>query len=283
MKFDRNRVQDYLKNFDFASLFIEKLLWDNVNISPLLIEIEESVYELNAVAQKRGMIVYHCQSKNNQLPPQKIRRKIDTEVTAYTREHLIIYSDSNQQKQVWQWVKREGGKATKNRETTFNIAQSGELLIQKLETLMFSWEEEDKLTLPEVTQRTEKAFDIEKVTKEFFSKFQEKHLQLVAFIEGIDDSKDASWYASVILNRLIFIYFLQKKGFLDNQNTDYLQDKLKQSQAKGKDLYYQEFLQGLFFEGFGKREELRSERINSLIGKIKYLNGGLFLPHSIEI
>jgi hypothetical protein len=42
------------------------------------------------------------------------------------------------------------------------------------------------------------------------------------------------------------------------------------------------FLQSLFFEGFGKREDQRSNKVKQLIGKIKYLNGGLFLPHTIE-
>ncbi len=80
----------------------------------------------------------------------------------------------------------------------------------------------------------------------------------------------------------MFIYFLQKKGFLDDGNTDYLQDKLDESEQKGKDLYYKVFLKTLFFQGFGRREEDREDRVNQLIGKIKYLNGGLFLPHPIE-
>ncbi|MFO0051345.1 MAG: ATP-binding protein, partial [Dolichospermum sp.] len=95
-------------------------------------------------------------------------------------------------------------------------------------------------------------------------------------------TKDANWYASVVLNRLMFIYFLQKKGFLDHGNTNYLQDKLKVSQTQGKDLYYQQFLQTLFFDGFGKAEKFRKQETPALIGKIKYINGGLFLPHIIE-
>ncbi|MBD1212459.1 MAG: Eco57I restriction-modification methylase domain-containing protein [Dolichospermum circinale Clear-D4] len=80
----------------------------------------------------------------------------------------------------------------------------------------------------------------------------------------------------------MFIYFLQKKGFLDHGNTNYLQDKLKVSQTQGKDLYYQQFLQTLFFDGFGKAEKFRKQETPALIGKIKYINGGLFLPHIIE-
>ena len=58
--------------------------------------------------------------------------------------------------------------------------------------------------------------------------------------------------------------------------------KLKVSKTKSEDLYYQEFLQTLFFDGFGKSEKFRKLSTPALIGKIKYINGGLFLPHYIE-
>ena len=290
MKFNRNQVKKYLQLSDFTSLFIEELGWDYADISPIYLAVDEEnstleytlEYTLEAVAQKRGLIVYHCVAENGILPNAKTRKNIDTQVTSYSQEHLIIYTDKNQSKQIWQWVKRESATKTKAKETTFNVTQSGELLTQKLEALFIDFAEEENLTLTDVTQRTQTAFDIEKVTKDFFNKFQERHLQFVTFIKGIENTKDANWYASVILNRLMFIYFLQKKGFLDDGNTNYLQDKLKVSQSQGQDLYYQEFLQTLFFDGFGKAEKFRKHETPALIGKIKYINGGLFLPHQIE-
>ncbi|MBE9237901.1 Eco57I restriction-modification methylase domain-containing protein [Anabaena aphanizomenioides LEGE 00250] len=290
MKFNRNQVKKYLQLSDFTSLFIEELGWDYADISPIYLAVDEEnstleytlEYTLEAVAQKRGLMVYHCVAENGILPNAKTRKNIDTQVTSYSQEHLIIYTDKNQSKQVWQWVKRESATKTKAKETTFNVTQSGELLTQKLEALFIDFAEEENLTLTDVTQRTQTAFDIEKVTKDFFNKFQERHLQFVTFIKGIENTKDANWYASVILNRLMFIYFLQKKGFLDDGNTNYLQDKLKVSQSQGQDLYYQEFLQTLFFDGFGKAEKFRKHETPALIGKIKYINGGLFLPHQIE-
>ena len=282
MKFNRNQVKTYLQSSDFTSLFIEELGWDYADGSPIYLTVDEENYTIEAAAQKRGMMVYHCVSDNGILPNSKVRKKIDTEVTSYSQEHLIIYTDKKQEKQVWQWVKRESANKTKAKETTFNITQSGELLTQKLESLFIDFAEEENLTLTDVTQRTQKAFDIEKITKKFFDDFQLEHRKFVTFIKGIDNIKDANWYASVILNRLMFIYFLQKKGFLDHGNTDYLQDKLKVSQTKGKDLYYQEFLQTLFFDGFGKAEKFRKDGTAALIGRIKYINGGLFLPHIIE-
>ena len=80
----------------------------------------------------------------------------------------------------------------------------------------------------------------------------------------------------------MFIWFLQKKGFVNNKDFDYLQTKLTESKQRGKDRYYSEFLTLLFFEGFAKKPIERSQRAKELLGKIKYLNGGLFVPHQIE-
>jgi type I restriction-modification system DNA methylase subunit len=80
----------------------------------------------------------------------------------------------------------------------------------------------------------------------------------------------------------MFVYFLQRKGFIDNKNTNYLQNKLDNSKQRGENLFYQEFLQALFFESFAKPETDRDKSVESLVGKIKYLNGGLFLRHRIE-
>jgi hypothetical protein len=48
-----------------------------------------------------------------------------------------------------------------------------------------------------------------------------------SLFKGIDNEVDRRWYTSVILNRLMFVYFLQRKGFIDNKDLDYLQNKLE--------------------------------------------------------
>ncbi len=87
----------------------------------------------------------------------------------------------------------------------------------------------------------------------------------------------------------MFIYFLQRKGFLDYKNKNsrdgnvlYLQEKLAASQRAGPNQFYRRFLHLLFFEGFAKPEEKRSADARGALGNIRYLNGGLFLPHRIE-
>jgi len=67
-----------------------------------------------------------------------------------------------------------------------------------------------------------------------------------------------------------------------DKDRDYLRNKLDQSNLRAKDRFYQDFLCPLFFEGFAKRAQNRSARTNQLLGKVPYLNGGLFLKHQIE-
>ena len=95
----------------------------------------------------------------------------------------------------------------------YHREQSGEALIQKLETIAVSFDEEEDLTLIDVRGRVRAAFDVERVTRRFYDRFKTEHTQFLNFLEGIPDQEMERWYASVMLNRLMFIYFIQKKGF----------------------------------------------------------------------
>ncbi|MBN3888075.1 MAG: hypothetical protein HWQ43_02445 [Nostoc sp. JL31] len=56
----------------------------------------------------------------------------------------------------------------------------------------------------------------------------------------------------------------------------------KPSRQKPENHFYGEFLKALFFESFAKHEIERDLSVQELVGKVKYLNGGLFLKHHIE-
>lgn len=282
MPIDRKAVQDRLKKFDFSGLFTQELGWD-WHTTNLAITLDGQPLTLNAVAHKRGMVAYHCPAPAGvRIPEYTLRRKIEQQVTKSTHEHLIIFSDSAQTTQIWQWVKREPGKPAACREHTFQKNQSGEALIQKLQVIAFTLEEEDALSLPDVIRRA-RAFDVEHVTKRFYDQFKKEHASFLKFVEGIDDVADCEWYASVMLNRLMFVYFVQRKGFLDG-DPHYLRNRLKRcQQEKGKDKFYSFyrcFLLKLFHDGLGGKA--RPKELQDLLGRIPYLNGGFFEKHVIE-
>ncbi|WP_157727144.1 hypothetical protein [Burkholderia pseudomallei] len=88
-----------------------------------------------------------------------------------------------------------------------------------------------------------------------------------------------------MLNRLMFVYFIQRRGFLDG-NPDYLVDRLRavrEAAGKGKfHNFYRQFLRRLFHEGLGQPKNERKSDLSGLIGDVPYLNGGLFEVHALE-
>lgn len=286
MLIKRQQFEQYIKQFKFKALFNE-LGWDQVRKEET-ITVDEQIYQLEAIAEKRDFIVFKCLPTNSKaLPDAAARKKIDRKITKLYFEHLIIFTDNDQQTQIWQISIREPNKPIVTRETTYYTHQTPELLHQKLRGLFFTIEEEDKIGLVDVKQRVSESFNAnaEKVTKRFYDQFKKEHRAFLEFIEGIRNKVDQDWYASLMLNRLMFIYFIQKKGFLDN-NRNYLRSKLQQTQEKkGKNKFYsfyRDFLLVLFHKGLGAPELERDETVKEEIGKIPYLNGGLFDVHHIE-
>jgi hypothetical protein len=275
MAIDRNRARQYLNSFSIGELFTQQLGWDHFNRT-ILKQVDGREYSLQAIAEKRGVVVLVCGS----IPEYATRVKIDKLVAKDHFEHLIVFLDRARGRQVWQWFRKEPGKPVAIRPYHFSAGQAGELLIQKLENLVFTLSEEETLTLTDVTGRL-RAFDVEKVTKKFYDRFKTEHAGFLSFIKGIPDKQMQAWYASVMINRLMFLYFIQEKGFLSD-DLDYLRNKLAESRKRKPDEYYSEFLRTLFFQGFACKKEERSAAVNKLLGNIPYLNGGLFQPHQIE-
>lgn len=286
MNIDTNRVRDCLKRFDFRTLFIEELGWNICNNRPVDVQVDVRNYRLTPFAEQGGMVIYLGESpEDGGIPLSNVRRIIDTHITKQTHEHIIVFVDRARTWSVWQWVRRGTGKQTAAREHTYHRGQPGDSLLQKLDGIAFSIEELDdkgQVAIIKVLERVAKSFDVEKVTRRFYDEFKKEHSNFSKFLKGLEEQDDLAWYTSVMLDRLMFIYFIQKKGFLDG-DTDYLAHKLKESEAGGANQFYRKFLIRLFFEGFAKEEKERSAEINQLLGRVPYLNGGLFLPHQLEI
>jgi hypothetical protein len=272
-------IQRKLEAFDFKGLFTQELMWNHYVTRDLAVPIDGVTYTLKPIAQ-RGMAVFECvPPTDSQFPKYTTRRRIDTQVSKTAREHIIIFHDAARTVQVWQWVKKEAGKPSACREQLFYKGQSGDALVQKIQAIAFGLE--DEANVAETVAKVGAAFDVEKVTKKFYELFKQEHDSLLKFTKGIPDEKLQRWYVSVMLNRLMFIYFIQKKGFLGD-DVHYLTSKLGESKHRGRDRFYQDFLCPLFFEGFAKRKDQRSAELNRLLGQVPYLNGGLFLKHRIE-
>ena len=280
MSLDIDRCKKHLIESNFTKLFVEELGWENYSTS-LTISLNDENHSLTPIAHKRGFVAFSCMT-NGKPPDYSLRRKIERQVSKSIHEHIIIFIDKRKSVQIWQWVKREVGKPSACREHIYYNTQPGDSLIQKLQNLAFNIEEEEKLTIVDVSRRTRIGFDVERVTKRFYDRFKTEHTIFLKFLAGIPNEEMERWYVSVMLNRLMFVYFIQKKGFLNNDR-DYLKNKLAQCKKElGKDRYYRDFLCPLFFEGFAKQKGERSDKAKKLLGEVPYLNGGIFMPHQIE-
>src|ERR1035437_4116608 len=228
-------IEKRLNAFDFKGLFTQELMWNHFHVRDLEVPVDGLTYTLSPVAQ-RGMAVYECAPPTDaDFPKYATRRKIDTQVSKSAREHIIIFHDHAKTVQVWQWVKREAAKPSACREQIFYTGHSGDALIQKIQSIAFSLDDEENIT--ETVLRVGAAFDVEKVTKRFYELFKKEHDTFLMFVGGIPDEELEKWYVSVMLNRLMFIYFVQKKGFLGGDQ-HYLTNKLEEIRNRGKDRLY---------------------------------------------
>jgi hypothetical protein len=291
---DWRAVRDRLRTADFGGLFVEELGWDPLpRALPLEVAVgasgaeEKATYELSPIAEKRGFVDYRCSSSpDDGIPSRSARDAIDRRVAKYAYKHLVVYIDADEAEQVWQWARREPGRPAARREHRLARGADGEALARRIAGLAVSLKEEEDLTIVEVSGRVRAAFDVEPVTRRFYDGFKEQHAAFLGFIEGIASQGDREWYASIMLNRLMFVYFIEKKGFLDNGDTRYLRNRMEALRWRGGEgrflTFYRHFLLRLFHEGLSREQELRDPDLDELLGEVPYLNGGLFEPHELE-
>ena len=280
-------LQPHLQAFDFPRLFVEGLGWDHFQGDPIVLQVDGHDFVLKPVAEKAQFAVFECApGPDGAMPKYPVRRKIETQVTKRAFEHLIIFADTDRTIQKWQWVKREAGKPPSCNEQDFYAGQSGTPVLQRLQNVAFSMEDEAKgIGISDVTGRIYKTFNVEKVTKRFYERFRAELTAFGKFIEGITAQGDRDWYASLMLNRMMFVYFVQKQGFLDG-DIDYLRNRLQMVQERNGggrfQQFYRIFLLRLFHEGLGLPEAQRAPDLVGLLGKVPFLNGGLFDVHDLE-
>ncbi|MBL9178338.1 MAG: hypothetical protein JNM65_09755 [Verrucomicrobiaceae bacterium] len=283
------RARQRLQAFEFRALFIEELGWEPpaarkaASFTP---PKSSTAFAITEIAQLAGFRVYEAAAQDGQLPDAAAQLAVSRHVSAASHEHILIFTDPARTRSLWFWVRREqGGKKRIPRRHHYLRGQPGDLFLSKLAALFVDISELDddgQFSLTEAATRVQRALDVETVTKQFFRDFQTEHLKLLDLIRGIPDPRERRWYASVLMNRLMFVWFLQAKGFLAGENRDYLPGLLTTGQQAGKNRFFSHTLRDLFFEGFAKPSAKRQPVGTVPLGDIPYLNGGLFLPHGIE-
>ena len=126
------------------------------------------------------------------------------------------------------------------------------------------------------------AFSVERLNKDFFNGYKERYVKFLNHIN--EDTKENRDYVKKLLGRLVFLQFLQKKGWMGvpaNQQGWNGGDKFYLNHLieryEGNDRLLSDVLEPLFFNTLNERRtnDLADSRLGENF-KIPYLNGGLF-------
>lgn len=123
-----------------------------------------------------------------------------------------------------------------------------------------------------IQQRHDEAFDVEVVTKQFFATFADLYHKAVEDIAATRSlAREVGKLAQLLLDRMLFLYFIQKKGWL-NGESDYLYSRFAKcwrDDPKGHS-YYTRVLYPLFVSLSD------ADGTADGVGAVPFLNGGLF-------
>ncbi len=131
------------------------------------------------------------------------------------------------------------------------------------------------------------AFSVERLNKEFFAGYK---VQYAKFLKQLTDTKQHRDYVKKLLGRLVFLQFLQKKGWMgvpasnnkwDGGDKNYLSNLV--NKYPDNDRLLSDVLELLFFNTLN--EQRNGDIADSKLGKeikIPYLNGGLFDKDRID-
>jgi hypothetical protein len=170
INFDTTRT--YLQKFDFARLFTEILGWASPKgIKPIALSVENIGFKIQPISQLAGVVVFEASTENGLLPNAKIRAAVHKEISRLHHENLIIFLDKARTQSLWYWVKRED-RRTIPRDHLYVKGQPGDLFLGKLNSMVVDIAELDEngdINVLEVAGRLQKALDIKKVTKQFYT------------------------------------------------------------------------------------------------------------------
>ena len=285
----RNIFNQYISASDFKGLFVSEMLWNNPLGATQLpeITIEDKTFHIKEIAERNGFQILQCHVED--IPSSAMCKKIDHKIRKNAENYICIFMVSSTMHHLWVAPVKKVEKRDIVLVEYDSLDKAG-FLFEKMEALSFTLE--DNPTILDIIAKVQAAFLInsEKITKDFYAGFKKEHSNFAKFISGIDDhiddkqNKNKQWYASVMLNRLMFCYFIQKKEFLDG-DVDYLQHKLEWTRnQEGEDRFFNKFYKGflvnLFHDGLNTPKHNRD--FEKIYGRIPYLNGGMFDVHQIE-
>jgi type I restriction-modification system DNA methylase subunit len=201
-------------------------------------------------------------------------------VSRLLRDHpyaLFVFSSKAQER--WHFLNVKYDEDTQKRRVFRRITVDSEddrlrTASESIAQLDLAFISPELLAIPplDIQEKHDKAFDKEPLTKDFFKRFEVALEAIKSDLEKFQEFRSAEAYtqAQLLLERLIFLYFLQNRGWL-NQDRHYLHDRLTDHLSKPQAFtYYSEFLDKLFWTLSSAPGE------GGRLPGVPFLNGGLF-------
>ena len=153
--------------------------------------------------------------------------------------------------------------------------QPGRTIVQQIANLWHDYGVSGK-TMGEAVRN---AFSVQPVTDAFFRDYKAAYDAAVSLIAANIERVYAEQFTQTLFNRLLFVHFVSRKGWLKfNGDTDYLNALWQDYKASPSSTnFYRERLRTLFFDGLNNPQSPDpTSRVQPLIGEVPFLNGGLF-------
>ena len=248
--------------------------------------------------------------ERNRVNIQRLIRKV---MENYSCAFMLFHYENDTR---WDWrftfCHKKGGQkeVTDSKRYTFLLGP-GQSCRTAAENFIKLYENRDTLDISKI----EGAFSVEALTNEFFGKYKEEYDKFVEYITGKRYVKRGNKYVEAIihephptlypcfsnndklvrdyvkkmLGRIVFLHFLQKKGWLGvpyneewgNGDRNFMLNLFKNATEKQKDNFLDEVLEGLFAEGLDCNRADKSDLYDTKVEELRkcripYLNGGLF-------
>ena len=221
---------------------------------------KKSTFEFKMEDNERIKEIYSVLNLDNKLPvflletitlaPSFIRSVTNTFDKQYIQYLLVFVTDYNELTFIFPDKKIETGKH-KLKLIKLNVdkedIRTKENYYSVIETLAnLRYENED--TWREVWRNWKTAFSVERVTENFFEKYKEAFFKLRGELQRQRiSSKDSHEFTLQFLNRIMFIYFISKKNWLEESKfVDWLWSKYRELGKFNSNEFYEKWLKPVF-------------------------------------
>src|SRR4030043_395246 len=208
----------------------------------------------------------------------------------YLRFLLLLTSDYKEYTFVFPEFERieEGKHKLKITRLNFNREQPYHTDLMTISNIALTGDEGD---WRDIWMRWKDAFSVEKVTDKFFEDYKNAFFELRKTFENQKiPVKSAHELSQQFLNRLMFLYFISKKRWLNNDPkfNKFYWERYKEEKRKDKvkqDTFYEQWLQGLILQAFNNQyshPKYFPKDMDKILAEAPYLNGGLFKRNDLD-